>query len=211
MRIKSSPVSYVLMYHDVSNDILTDNCHHTIEEFRNTLERLEKQGTKFIPIDQLLPTNNSCKLKRCVITFDDVPDSFYKNSYPILKEKNIPFTLFVSQRFIGEKGFLSEAQITELANDSLCTIGAHTLSHCMLRKASNSREELLQSKIQLEELLGKEVNYLAYPYGKHSSISLKVRRLAKECGYKAAFGTINAPITGFTSLFRYYLPRMVVR
>lgn len=211
MRLMSSSVTYVLMYHEVRSDMPTDSCHHTIEEFKNTIERLKKKGTQFIPIDQLLCVNKKGKLNRCVITFDDVPESFYINSYPILMEENIPFTLFVSQRYIGEKGFLSKAQLLELANNPLCTIGAHTLSHCMLRNVRNSREELLQSKIQLEELLGKEVNYLAYPFGKHSSVSLKVRRQAKGCGYKAAFGTIDAPITCFTSLFRYYLPRMVVR
>lgn len=211
LRLNSSSMSYVLMYHEVRNDTPTDSCHHTIEEFKNTIEKLEKQGIIFVPIDQLLPVENKCKMERCVITFDDVPESFYKNSYPILKKKNIPFTIFVSQRFIGEKGFLSKAQLMELSNNPLCTIGAHTLSHCMLRNVRNSKEEMLQSKIQLEKLLGKEINYLAYPFGKHSSISLKVRRQAKECGYKAAFGTIDAPITCFTSLFRYYLPRMVIR
>lgn len=212
IRLASRPTTMVLMYHEVSDDYPSDSCHHTVDEFQNTMDRFEKQGAKFIPIDYLFCARKDNQMRdECVVTFDDVPNSFYCNAYPILKKKNIPFTLFVSQKYIGEKGFLSEIQLKELSNDPLCTIAAHTISHCMLRYANNSMDEMLQSKLRLEHLIGKRVDYLAYPYGKHSSVSCRVRRQARLCGFNAAFGTIDAPITRFTLFFRYYLPRMVVR
>lgn len=212
LSFSSRPSTKVLMYHEVSDEYPTDSCHHTVDEFRNTLERFEKQGIAFIPIENLFAAHPGHQsIDKCVISFDDVPESFYKNAYPILKDKGIPFTLFLSQKYIGQEGFLSISQVRELSKDPLCTIGAHTISHCMLRKTNNSKDEMLQSKQQLESLLNKEVKYLAYPYGKHSSVSCKIRKQAQECGFDAAFGTIDAPITSFTLLYRYYLPRMVVR
>ena len=37
-----------------------------------------------------------------LLTIDDAFESFYLNAWPILKEKKIPFILFVSTREIGK-------------------------------------------------------------------------------------------------------------
>ena len=48
--------------------------------------------------------------KFALITFDDIPESVFTNAYPILKKYNIPFTIFVAIKYIGEKGFISKEQ-----------------------------------------------------------------------------------------------------
>ena len=64
-----------------------------------------------------------------LLTIDDAFDSFYLNAWPILKNKKIPFILFVSTREIGKYGYMTWEQIKEIAVSNLVTIGNHSHSH----------------------------------------------------------------------------------
>jgi peptidoglycan/xylan/chitin deacetylase (PgdA/CDA1 family) len=68
-------------------------------------------------------------------------------------------------------------------------IGSHTRSHMVLSQLSldQQRLELEQSRVQLRERLGVEIDALAYPVGDSSSFSDQTQRLAEEAGYRAAF------------------------
>ena len=59
-------------------------------------------------------------------------------------------------------------QIKQIDSEGLVTIGAHTLTHPFLGRESDDRsfQEITESVIQLENLLGHEVLYFAYPNGK---------------------------------------------
>lgn len=67
------------------------------------------------------------------MTFDDGLESVYRDALPILKKYSIPFCIFVITEKIGQSGYLSEVQLKELDQCHLCTLGAHTLSHCKSR------------------------------------------------------------------------------
>lgn len=204
----------VLMYHHVSDQHFdtNDSCQHTISEFKKGIESLKKMGYRFVSISEALDImRNKNDEKFAVVTFDDVSDDVYCNAYPILKHNNIPFTLFVTTNFINKVGFLSKYQLLEMDKDNLCTIGAHTVSHPMLRYSDDISYELKHSKNILEELLGHKVDYLAYPYGRQSSVSRKVQIIAKKSGYKCAFGTIQTPISDVSEKNMFYLPRVVLK
>ena len=201
-----------LMYHHVTDeDIDTiEACKCKIALFERTLNTAKAEGYRFVQIDEALQyIRDRMKIKFAIVTFDDVPDDVYQNAYPILKKLRIPFTLFMTTDYIDKPGYLTKEQLKEMDSDPLCTIGAHTKSHPMLRKISNSWEEMSESKKILEKILGHPIEYMAYPYGLQSSVSLKVMRQAKEIGYKCAFGTIQTPMSDFSKYFRYYLPRIV--
>ena len=202
----------VLMFHHVTNVNLDigESCKSNVVEFINTLLQVKSEGYRFVSVKEmiwLIKSNSSEKF--AVVTFDDVPDNFYTNAYTFLKQEKIPFILFITTSFVGKSGFLTEEQILELDKDILCTIGAHTVTHPMLRSVSNSLDELTESKKFLEELLGHSVDYMAYPYGRQSSVSKKVMKEAKKAGYLCAFGTIQSPISDKSSKNRFYLPRVV--
>ena len=185
---------------------------NTSKEFISTIQRLKKEGYQFVSIASALEIiKNKNRLKFAVVTFDDVPEDVYHNAYPYLNEHNIPFTLFVSQCYIDQPHFLTKDQIMEMDRNPLCTVGAHTLTHPFLRYSVNKGMELSESKRQLEELLGHEVLYMAYPYGKRQAVSHKIQRQAMRAGYRCAFGTINVPITDHTGKQLFYLPRVVIR
>ena len=62
---------------------------------------------------------------RAAITFDDGLADVYTIAYPFLKAQGIPFTAFVLTDKLDQPGYLTTAQLLELAADPLVTIGSH--------------------------------------------------------------------------------------
>ncbi|AXK80218.1 polysaccharide deacetylase [Pseudolabrys taiwanensis] len=84
------------------------------------------------------------------------------------------------------------SEIAELADDPLCTIGAHTVTHPMLMKVPNDaavRSEMEMSRSVLEAALGKRPEHLAYPVGDPTSAGPREFRIAAELGFKTAVTT----------------------
>jgi len=209
---KSKVHGIILMYHHVISDesMPLGSCVCTVDEFKNSLDEIAKHGYKFVSIDEANKIiKQGCTIKFASITFDDVPDNFYDNAYPVLKVYNYPFALFITTSYLVKSGYLNSKQVSYLSKDPLCTIGAHTMTHPVLRKSGNAKMELQGAKIELERLTGYCVKYLAYPYGKKSSVSNRVTRVAAECGYEAAFGTEETPVSDYSLKNPYNLPRVV--
>lgn len=82
-------------------------------------------------------------------------------------------------------------EIRELAADPLITIGAHTVNHVMLAKATDAvvRSELRSGRETLEAALGAPVRHLAYPYGGRDLVGAREFRIASELGYCTAVTT----------------------
>lgn len=202
----------VLMFHHVTDDYVDaiPSCRRTRAEFRQTLQRRIDAGVKFISMDEGNElVHNGGKGRFATVTFDDVPDNFLSDAYPILKELRIPFTLFLTTTYLETPGYISKDDLKALLSEPLCTIGAHTLTHPMLRKVKNSYEEISGSKKILEDLTGREIKYFAYPFGRPSSISNRIKRQAKKAGFELAFCTIFAPINSISRKNMYYLPRVI--
>ena len=60
---------------------------------------------------------------KAALTFDDGLLDAYTIAYPAMKERNLPFTLFITTHWVGKEGYLSLSQLRELYADPLCTIG----------------------------------------------------------------------------------------
>jgi len=219
----SSIKGIVLMYHHISDEYVNINlsCRCSIKVFEHYLDYYKEKGFDFLSIDEaykrIIEKKQTESLLNpfCVVTFDDIPDDVFINAYKLLKERCIPFTVFITTKYLDQiesstnRKFITKEHLDELCSDSLCTIGAHTESHPNLRRAKNSKEEMKKNKEWLESLVGHSVDYIAYPYGKHSSVSKKIQREARQIGFKCAFGTIDAPITDLSSKKLFFLPRIV--
>jgi peptidoglycan/xylan/chitin deacetylase (PgdA/CDA1 family) len=71
------------------------------------------------------------------------------------------------------------AEIVDLATDPLCTIGAHTVNHMMLKKVPNDamvRAEMEMSRAVLEAALGRRPEHLAFPVGDPTSAGPRENR-----------------------------------
>ena len=89
-------------------------------DFKKQLEIIQRDNIKFINpknFEDELMSNK--KQRKILLTIDDGFLSFYKNAWPILKEKKIPFILFVSTREVGSFNYMSWDQIKKLVKKIL--------------------------------------------------------------------------------------------
>lgn len=103
------------------------------------------------------------------------------------------------------------SDVSMLAQHTLIEVGAHTVTHPVLSTlpASVQLEEILQSRVQLEALLGHSVKSFAYPYGGHEHYTPGTRALVREAGFVQACS--NFPGLAARSTDCLQLPRMQVR
>jgi len=87
--------------------------------------------------------------------------------------------------------YMTWDEIGEIAADRLATIGAHTVNHVMLKKASDAdvRNEMQQSAAVIEAALGKKPEHFSYPVGDRTSAGPREFRIAAELGFKTAVTT----------------------
>jgi len=173
----------ILMYHAISYPVNRDHyALHTlsVERFCQHLDILS--GMRISPLLPLLIPKSELHV---AITFDDGYADNLHIASPLLVERGLPFTVFVTSDFIRrhERGFLSSEELKELAQQPGVIIGAHGASHCHLTMCSGKqlRAELCDSKHYLEDLIGRSVTTLAYPYG---SADRRVRDAALSAGYE---------------------------
>jgi peptidoglycan/xylan/chitin deacetylase (PgdA/CDA1 family) len=113
------------------------------------------------------------------ITFDDAYESVFTEAFPILEKAGLKATVFPVTGFFGETNrwaplgqgplrIMTSAQLKELS-EAGWEIGSHTHSHRSLPALSDGelRSELLTSRSVLENLIGRAVRVMAYPYGHH--------------------------------------------
>jgi peptidoglycan/xylan/chitin deacetylase (PgdA/CDA1 family) len=103
-----------------------------------------------------------------------------------------------TQEFEGRQA-LSASEITDLKKT--VDFQSHTVFHPILPRCSSEKveTELVQSRMDLQTRLGKEVYAFAYPNGDYSEREL---RLAEEAGYRCALTLDPGFNTARTPLFR---------
>lgn len=96
----------------------------------------------------------------------------------LLDECGLRGTFYIARDFLDDR--LSETQIRDLATRH--EIGAHTLTHPILTQISETqlREEIIGSKMWLEDVLGESVTSFCYPRGKHNAT---VRQITQNAGF----------------------------
>lgn len=101
---------------------------------------------------------------------------------------------------------LGAAQLKELVQSGM-TVGAHTMSHPMLSRQAGelARREIMDSKRELENTLGRELWALAFPYGNSAAVGEREIEFAQEAGYSCAF--MNVP-GRMNAMRKYSLPRV---
>ena len=160
----------------------------TPDFLKQTINNYRRQGCHFVSIDEacdIISHGRSGHPFVC-LTFDDGYQDNYDIAYPILKQENVPFAIYVTTGFIdnripmwwyqGDNWGISTESLKALDADPLCTIGAHTVSHSKLDTLSpeEQREEIMQSKQELEALLGHPIRHFSYPHGAYNADTLSI-------------------------------------
>lgn len=185
----------ILIYHNVANDTppLTSVSPDT---FRRHMQYLEDNGYTVWPLYKtlvFLASGKSVPPKTVVITFDDAYRSVYTEAYPLLQEKNWPFTVFVTTKYINDshQHYMTWDQLREIQQAG-AQIGNHTVSHPhLVRRQKGESPYQWQQRIsdeieQAQETLSRQglspIRVLAYPYGEFSK---PVKALVSQLGYYA--------------------------
>lgn len=186
----------VLMYHSI-----TDNDKRifkvTKDNFYEQMKYLKDNGFSVLSMDEVydhLKNHKSFKDKSIAITFDDGYKDNYDNAYPILKEFGINATIFVVTDYLDSSAYLSVDEIKEMQLNNI-DIESHTTNHAKLDKLTeiDRINTLKDSKTYINEVLNKDVKYIAYPYGRCNK---EVVRDAYLEGYKMSFTTKSGHATG---------------
>jgi peptidoglycan/xylan/chitin deacetylase (PgdA/CDA1 family) len=168
--------------------------------------------------------NGTLSDKFVSITLDDGYANNLTNALPILEENNVPATLFITAGRIGEPFMhlwennipnkdkdrpLSVEELKLIASSPLIEIGAHTMTHprlCDLSRSDQERE-IVTSKITLESIIKKPVNFFAYPYGSpndFNEISIDITKNNFSCACTCTWSTIDCN-TNIFSLPRIFM------
>jgi len=179
-----------------------------IADFIKQIDLIKKSKFSFVDANDF--KNNLTNLKsqkKVLLTIDDAFTSFYDQAWPILREKKIPFLLFVSTREIGSNGYMSWEQIKEVSQEKFSHIGNHSYSHDYLVDKTDDEiiEDINLAKNDLKKNLGHNSPFFSYPFGEYSN---SFKKIVKNLGFKYAFGQ-HSGVVDETKDF-YELPRFPI-
>lgn len=166
----------ILTYHSVddSGSVIS------IDErtFRRHAQWLASGHVRVVPLDVLPSLSDD--VDAIAITFDDGVESFGRIAAPLLRDHDLPVTLFVVSDAVGSTNvwrgqrdagipvfpLLDWDALARLAADGV-SIGAHTCTHLDLASAAPdaAEREIAASRARIARELGVDVTTFAYPYG----------------------------------------------
>ncbi len=193
----------------------------TPEFLKQTINDYRRKGYRFVSIDEACDIIKRGRTEHpfVCLSFDDGYQDNYDIAYPILKQMEVPFAIYVTTGFIdnripmwwypNEQLGISTESLKALDTDPLCTIGAHTVSHPRLDTLppEKQREEIIQSKQELESILEHPVRHISYPHGAYNADTLDI---VKSAGFYSALCAWGGNIRkGDTTLLE--LPRIELK
>jgi peptidoglycan/xylan/chitin deacetylase (PgdA/CDA1 family) len=106
---------------------------------------------------------------------------------------------------------LTSVELCQLASSKWADVGAHGVSHTAFSALAPEvqHDELITSKISLQELLQREISLFSYPFGKTEDYTHASVAFCKNCGFSLAVANIPGQVRCWTD--PYQLPRHLVR
>jgi peptidoglycan/xylan/chitin deacetylase (PgdA/CDA1 family) len=220
----SSGRSVVLLYHSV--DDLAPYRSVSCGAFASHLDWL-MENTDVVALESLVrsvPSEPGAR-PRVAITFDDGFADNHKAALPLLAERDLCATFFITTGLIArlpevvgrfahlhacgseDIDAMDWRQVEELHETGM-EIGAHTVSHPNLAVVGDEAlgRELGESKADLEDRLGVGVERFAYPFGKPKhNYDARVAEAVAQAGFKEAFAVTYRPVPAIPQTYR--IPR----
>lgn len=125
------------------------------------------------------------------ITFDDGDVSNIEVALPLLRERAMVATFFVTSDFVDQPGMLSRADLRALAAAGM-RIGAHGRTHAFLEDldAAALIAELADSRTLLRAITGTAIDAIALPGGRGGE---RERLAAMTAGFQHLYGSVPGP------------------
>lgn len=199
-----TPVSTVYMLHEVYDEAESPTDAGCAISLRRFTAWLDNMATKQITVPERISVPGSI-----LLTFDDIFASAYRYALPELRKRELPYTVFIAPGLLGQTNYITEEELRSLASDPLCTIGAHSMRHELLRFQSDMtvRRELTDSQKYLEDIFAREIADFAFPYGSVYACSRSNIRQVADCGFQRGFSTLNRAVARTDLTAPWFLPR----
>ncbi|WP_373070065.1 polysaccharide deacetylase family protein [Sulfurimonas sp.] len=179
-----------------------------MEQFKEHLEYLKKNNFNVWPLSQIIKHIQEKKdipPKTVAITMDDAYKSVYTKAYPLLREMNYPFTVFVHTSAISKasNSYMDWEDMKEMLKDG-AEFSSHSYTHDYILPLKNEtknewqkriKNELTNAQKELQKELGEDTNtdpkMIAYPYGEYTQESAKYIRSLGYVGIAQTSGAIS--------------------
>lgn len=185
------------------------------EDHLRFLRGIASEGTRVSQIanngPQVMPGTEAV-----AITFDDGVASHYDLAANLLAKYGMTATFFIPTGFIRKARYYCDLFNSWMMSwDDIRSlhaagfdIGSHSRTHQVLGRVTvkAARDEILRSKLDLEDQLGEEVVSFAYPYGSYGTYNLCTRNLLAEAGYRVGCTQTSGPVTLNSDMLQ--LPRV---
>jgi peptidoglycan/xylan/chitin deacetylase (PgdA/CDA1 family) len=204
----------ILMYHRVAErvpGVEAPTSNVTPERLRQQLIGLLARGFECWPLSRLVAAHReSTAVPKNVfaVTFDDGYENNFLNAWPILREWNVPATIFVATKYLDtDRPFpfddwsatgtsrvpasawrpLGSSECEEMLASGLIELGAHTHSHeRFLGRRDDFRRDMQICLDTLSERFGIEQPTFAFPFG---DLDQELVGAAKELGVACCLTT----------------------
>lgn len=205
----------ILLYHGIIDDHSAYDRYKTSVStsiFEQHMRYLHDHRYRCLSLAELirLPGNGSTPVEKSfVLTFDDGTNDFFSRAYPILKGFRFTATVFLVTDHIGKRSrweganeapLLSWEQILFLQQEGI-SFGSHTCTHRRLTELplTEVSDELHRSREGMEKILGRKVEFLAYPFGDSNN---QIQAMAEDAGYASACGVLKGKCNRFNLMRR---------
>ena len=171
----------------------------TTPVFETQLRHLRETGYTVIPlrhwVDYLRGQAPPPPFRSVVITVDDGHRSVHTELFPLVRQYQVPVTLFIYPSAISNAPYaLTWEQLAEMKDSGLFEIQSHTYWHPNFKTDKKRlapveyerfvEMQLTRSKQKLEHRLGVQIDALAWPFGIYDE---ELMQTAEHLGYRAAF------------------------
>jgi peptidoglycan/xylan/chitin deacetylase (PgdA/CDA1 family) len=191
--ILARPQIPVLCYHRLRDYRATDGSSMKTyivpsAAFKQQIKMLADSGYHTITPDQYyayLTVGEPLPSKPVMISFDDTSEEQFTVGAAELDKYGFKGVYFIMTISIGRPGYMNSEQIKKLS-DNGHTIASHTTDHHNVKKYTGEDWDfqLVKPKSKLEAMIGKPVEYFAYPFGEWNEAAIPE---LKKRHYKAAF------------------------
>ena len=204
----SVPVA-ILFYHRVDNDhpnpwtISRDGFEEQLDWYQENFDlvSLEECQKRIRSGNNQRPTLS--------ITFDDGYADNCAFALPMLLERKIPVTYFVTTYHttqnkpfphdveLGQSLAPNSPEALRAMAESGIEIGGHTRNHADLGSLTDPEElfdEVITATREMEQVIGKKIRYFAFPFGQVKNLNRSVFEMLKEEGFLgvcSAYGGMN--------------------
>jgi len=149
--VNAAEHAIILQYHHVASDTPPSTSTHP-DLFQWQINYLAENGYQVLPLTQVIDSIKNKKTlpaKSVVITFDDSYRSIYSTAFPLLKQNNWPFALFIDTAGVEKNSMhLTWDEIREMKSH-----GAEVFNHShyhthFIRQRNNESEALCIDRIR---------------------------------------------------------------